>query len=131
MIIDVETQKQIWSSTEGTNFFLTDYKIVCKRIADWILEVFQKEGLSLENLKALVSSDINDSRTKSLIQGLGLSGAEDEEFNRTFVEHFIKEHGKITANFYLTSDSVMTALANFPGNERKQFIPSSNYFNRF
>ncbi|CAI2336500.1 unnamed protein product [Caenorhabditis sp. 36 PRJEB53466] len=93
---------EVWSSSQGTNFYLTDYKIICKKIADWILEVFEKEDLDIRNLKAL---------------GLGLSGAEDEEFNQQFVEHFRKNHGDITDSFYLTSDSVMTLLANFPGEE--------------
>lgn len=102
VIIDADTNQRYTSSTEGTNFFLTDHTIVCKRIADWILEVFEKEKLDIKNLKAL---------------GLGLSGAEDEEFNKKFVDYFRQNHGNVTENFYLTSDAVMTLLANFPGEE--------------
>ncbi|KAF1764555.1 hypothetical protein GCK72_004504 [Caenorhabditis remanei] len=103
VIIDAATNRQYTSSTRGTNFFLTDYTVVCQRIATWIQDVFVAEGLEIRDLRAL---------------GLGLSGAEDEEFNRKFVEEFRRNHGKsITANFYLTSDSVMTLLANFPAEE--------------
>uniref|UniRef100_A0A8R1DF37 N-acetyl-D-glucosamine kinase n=1 Tax=Caenorhabditis japonica TaxID=281687 RepID=A0A8R1DF37_CAEJA len=102
VIIDSETNWRTESSNLGTNFYLTDYKIVCKRIADWILDVFEKEKLKIEDLRAL---------------GLGLSGAEDEEFNNKFVDYFRKNHGNVTDNFYLTSDSIMTLLANFPREE--------------
>ncbi|CAP32143.2 Protein CBG13487 [Caenorhabditis briggsae] len=102
VIIDADTNQRYTSSAPGTNFFLTDHTIICQRIADWILEVFEKGSLDIQKLRAV---------------GLGLSGAEDEEFNRKFVEGFKKNNKGLTENFYLTSDSVMTLLANFPGEE--------------
>ncbi|EGT38300.1 hypothetical protein CAEBREN_32623 [Caenorhabditis brenneri] len=102
VVIDADNDRRLLSTAEGTNFFLTDYTVVCKRIADWITQVFREEKLEISQLKAL---------------GLGLSGAEDEEFNKKFVDHFRKNYGHITDNFYLMSDSVMTVLANFPGEE--------------
>uniref|UniRef100_A0A1I7V0X6 N-acetyl-D-glucosamine kinase n=1 Tax=Caenorhabditis tropicalis TaxID=1561998 RepID=A0A1I7V0X6_9PELO len=103
VIIDADTNRRYLASSQGTNFFLTDYTVVCSRIATWIKKVFSDESLDLGRLQAL---------------GLGLSGAEDEDFNRKFCDHFIREYGSdVTKNFYLTSDAVMTLLANFPAEE--------------
>jgi len=95
-LIKMDGEILTWSEGPGTNYFLNGFEETMQRIDD-LFSVAKKEAGLHQNAKL-----------KGL--GLSLSGAEDDNLNKEFLDGMGSKYPNLSEHYYITSDSVGTIV---------------------